>query len=75
VWAADLRADALTAPCVALDATNATAVRALVKREGIREVYQLVAMLSVRPLPAGEFVRRQQRRGASDEAARAQPPL
>jgi calcineurin-like phosphoesterase family protein len=36
---------------------------------------ELVAMLSVRPLPAGEFVRRQQRRGASDEAARAQPPL
>jgi nucleoside-diphosphate-sugar epimerase len=31
---------------VALDATDAVAVRALVQREGIREVYQLVAMLS-----------------------------
>ncbi|MEY3927594.1 MAG: hypothetical protein RJA97_601, partial [Bacteroidota bacterium] len=46
VWAADLRADALTQPAVALDATDAVAVRALVQREGIREVYQLVAMLS-----------------------------
>ena len=46
VWAADLRADALIQPAVALDATNAAAVRALVEREGIREVYQLVAMLS-----------------------------
>ena len=46
VWAADLRADALIQPAVALDATDAAAVRDLVVREGIREVYQLVAMLS-----------------------------
>lgn len=46
VIAADLRSDGLVAPCVQMDATDESALRDLVKREGVTQVYQLVAMLS-----------------------------
>ena len=47
IIAVDLRIDNLSSPCFELDAMNETALRDLVLKEGISEIYHLVAMLSV----------------------------